>query len=68
MRIAAENLTWTANGRPIIRDITLRIEPGQTVGLIGPNGSGKSTLLRCLAGLRAPAAGTVRYGDEDIAQ
>jgi iron complex transport system ATP-binding protein len=67
VKVAAENLTWGANGRAIVRDITVAIGSGQTVGLIGPNGSGKSSLLRCLAGLRAPTAGAVHYDDEDIA-
>jgi iron complex transport system ATP-binding protein len=66
MRIAAENLTWGVEGRAIIRDITLEVGTGETVGLIGPNGSGKSSLLRCLAGLRAPVSGAVRYDGEDV--
>ncbi|RSM86277.1 ABC transporter ATP-binding protein [Kibdelosporangium aridum] len=66
MKIAAENLSWGANGRTIIRGITVRISSGETVGLIGPNGSGKSSLLRCLAGLRTPTAGAVHYNGEDI--
>ncbi|MBP2337276.1 iron complex transport system ATP-binding protein [Saccharothrix coeruleofusca] len=44
----------------------LTVESGETVGLIGPNGSGKSSLLRCLAGLRAPTSGEVRYDGVDI--
>lgn len=67
MRISAEALGWTADGKTIIGDIGLDIASGETVGLIGPNGSGKSTLLRCLAGLRSPSAGTVRYDGADIA-
>jgi iron complex transport system ATP-binding protein len=67
VRITAEGVTWVAAGREIISDISVDIEPGRTVGLIGPNGSGKSTLLRCLAGLRAPTAGTVRYDGVDVA-
>ncbi|MCT2584377.1 ABC transporter ATP-binding protein [Actinophytocola sp. S1-96] len=60
-------MAWAAGGRTIITGVDLDVAPGETVGLIGPNGSGKSSLLRCLAGLRAPSAGTVRHGDEDIA-
>jgi ABC-2 type transport system ATP-binding protein len=43
-----------------LRDITLDIETGHTVGLIGPNGSGKSTLLKVLASILRPTAGEVR--------
>ncbi|MFF9980520.1 ABC transporter ATP-binding protein [Streptomyces erythrochromogenes] len=61
MRITAEGLSWSASGTPVVRGVGLDIAPGETVGLLGPNGSGKSSLLRCLAGLRAPDAGTVCY-------
>ncbi|WP_324668706.1 ABC transporter ATP-binding protein [Geochorda subterranea] len=46
-------------GTEVLRDVTLRLEPGLTA-LIGPNGSGKSTLLRIAAGLLAPWRGEVR--------
>ncbi len=43
----------------LFRDISIRIEAGQSLALTGPNGSGKSTLLRVLAGLQRPDAGEV---------
>ncbi|MFG2339624.1 ABC transporter ATP-binding protein [Streptomyces yangpuensis] len=61
MRITAEGLSWSASGTPVVRRVGLDVAPGETVGLVGPNGSGKSSLLRCLAGLRVPDEGTVRY-------
>jgi len=42
-----------------LRDISLDIEAGTTVGLIGPNGSGKSTLLKMIGGIMEPTSGTV---------
>ncbi|MFB7541504.1 ABC transporter ATP-binding protein [Streptomyces zaomyceticus] len=66
MRITAENLSWSVAGTPVVREVSVAIAPGETVGLLGPNGSGKSSLLRCLAGLRAPDTGSVRYDDESV--
>lgn len=43
-----------------VRDVTLRIRIGESVGVVGPNGSGKSTLLRTIAGLQARTTGLVR--------
>jgi ABC-type polysaccharide/polyol phosphate transport system ATPase subunit len=42
-----------------LRDVTFRIERGESVGVIGPNGAGKSTLLLVLAGIIQPSAGQV---------
>jgi ABC-2 type transport system ATP-binding protein len=43
----------------VIRDLDLRLEPGERVAFWGPNGSGKSTVLRCVAGTLLPSEGTV---------
>jgi ABC-type polysaccharide/polyol phosphate transport system ATPase subunit len=45
-----------------LRDVSLRVERGESVGLIGRNGSGKTTLLRLLAGIIRPTAGSVAVG------
>jgi len=44
----------------VVRDLDLRLEPGERVALWGPNGSGKSTVLRCVAGTLLPSEGTVQ--------
>jgi ABC-type polysaccharide/polyol phosphate transport system ATPase subunit len=43
-----------------LRDVDLRVEPGEAVALLGHNGSGKSTVLRLVAGIYQPSAGTIR--------
>lgn len=42
-----------------LADVTLEVQPGQSLGIIGRNGSGKSTLLRLICGVTAPSAGSV---------
>ena len=56
----------TAPDRPILRDISLVVEPGATVGLVGRSGSGKSTLAKCLAGLLVPTTGTIEFDGVDL--
>ncbi|MEU6719548.1 ATP-binding cassette domain-containing protein [Nonomuraea sp. NPDC046802] len=57
-------LDHPAGGSPLLTaDLTLHV--GELVALLGPSGSGKSTLLRALAGLHAPAAGTLLLSAAD---
>jgi lipopolysaccharide transport system ATP-binding protein len=42
-----------------LRDVNLRVEPGEVFALVGPNGSGKSTLLQIVAGIMQPTRGRV---------
>ncbi|TAM59782.1 ABC transporter ATP-binding protein [bacterium] len=53
-------------GQHIVKDVSLRVERGEIVGLIGPNGAGKSTLLNTIAGLLRPRSGSVTLNDRDI--
>jgi ATP-binding cassette subfamily F protein uup len=48
--------------RWIVRDLTVRIERGDKIGIVGPNGAGKTTLLRLLLGQLTPQAGTIEQG------
>lgn len=58
-----QNITVVRSGRVIIKDIDLKINKGEFVGLVGPNGSGKSTLLLAILGVLKSKTGTVSiYG------
>lgn len=63
MKLSAEQLEWTVQGRRLLDNVSLEVEPREMFGLVGPNGSGKTTLLRLLAGLRKPRLGAVMVDD-----
>lgn len=77
-RLLADRLTLVHPGapRPLLREVTLLVAPGDVVAISGAPGSGKSTLLRLLLGLRAPSAGaafldghaTLHWDREDLAR
>jgi zinc transport system ATP-binding protein len=50
-------------GRPVLRDVSLKVEAGEFVAIAGPNGGGKTTLLRLVLGLERPSHGSVRVAD-----
>ena len=52
--------SWTGPSLRVVGPLTLRLAPGQVLGLLGPNGSGKSTTLKALVGLIVPTAGGCR--------
>ncbi|RMF76446.1 MAG: ABC transporter ATP-binding protein, partial [Acidobacteria bacterium] len=58
--IELERITIGYDGRPVLRDVSLVIRPGERIALLGRNGSGKTTLLRLLAGVTVPEAGVRR--------
>ena len=64
--LRAEGVTAGYGGDPVIRGISVEVEPGEVISLVGPNGSGKSTLLKSLVGVIRVSAGTVRIGDRTI--
>jgi len=52
--------------RPALRNISLTVQPGQTLGIIGRTGSGKTTLMKLLLRMYDPPPGTIWFGDTDL--
>ncbi|HEX6017645.1 MAG TPA: ABC transporter ATP-binding protein, partial [Burkholderiaceae bacterium] len=63
----ASALTLRAGARELARELSLAVHGGDLWCVLGPNGSGKTTLLHTLAGVLAPAAGSVRLMAHDLA-
>jgi ABC-type Fe3+/spermidine/putrescine transport system ATPase subunit len=56
----------TYEGKPLLKDISFKVEAGETICLLGASGSGKSTLLRIIAGLEDPDSGFVSFNGVDL--
>lgn len=74
--LETEKLSVGYDGKPLIRDVCLKVQRGKIVTLIGPNGSGKSTILKTIVGQLSKVSGTVllegapmeRCGQKEIAK
>lgn len=68
LSLKSAGLTLQGNAGPveILRDITLDVARGDTVGLVGPSGSGKSSLLMLMGGLETATSGEVRALGQDL--
>lgn len=50
----------------VLRDLDLRVGPGESAAIVGPSGSGKTTLLNLLGALDRPSSGSIRIGGEEL--
>jgi branched-chain amino acid transport system ATP-binding protein len=65
--LALHRLSAGYDRAPVVRDLSLTVDPGEVVALIGANGAGKTTTLRTISGLVKPMGGHVRLSGEDLA-
>jgi branched-chain amino acid transport system ATP-binding protein len=55
-------------GIPILRDVSIRLAPGEIVGLLGANNAGKTTLINSLSGLVKPMSGRILFEGQDVSR
>ena len=64
--LVAANIGKRFKRRPVLRDVSVRVQRGEAVGLLGPNGAGKTTCFYCIIGLINPDVGTISLDGQDI--
>ena len=65
-RLALSAVSHGYDGTAVLEEVSLAVDPGETLAIIGPSGTGKTTLLRLLALFAEPDAGTVRVDATDV--
>lgn len=65
--LVCKRVTKTWDGRTVLKDVTLRIDPGECVSIVGGAGSGKTTLLRLLLNADEPTSGSIEVDGVPLA-
>lgn len=65
-QLNVSQLSWHADNKRILDNISFSVHKGRFIGLIGPNGAGKSSLLRCLYRYITPSQGQVHFEQQNI--
>ena len=66
--VDVDKLSVTFGSQEVLKDITLKIPPGQTLALLGESGCGKTVLMKSIIGLVKPTVGTIEFDGENINQ
>jgi len=65
--IEVKNIVKKFDERVVLKDISFKVEKGETLAVVGVSGSGKSTILKIISGLLEPDGGEVILGDDNLA-
>ncbi|HWT81395.1 MAG TPA: ATP-binding cassette domain-containing protein, partial [Candidatus Methylomirabilis sp.] len=66
VRIHVQRLNKFFGNHHVLRDLDLKVEPGETFVIFGPSGCGKSVLLKLITGLLIPDSGRILVDGEDL--
>ena len=66
MKLSANNLMKSYNGRKVVKGISVEVNQGEIVGLLGPNGAGKTTSFYMIVGLIKPNGGNIFLDQTEI--
>ncbi len=66
IELSGVTFSYEDSERQILKDLSLKIEPGEYVAIVGPSGCGKTTLLRLLLGFETPQQGMISYDNVEI--
>ncbi|MFE8035279.1 LPS export ABC transporter ATP-binding protein [Thiohalocapsa marina] len=67
MSLVLDHVALTIGGRPLVKQVSLNLNPGEVVGLLGPNGAGKTTTFNLVTGLLRPDSGAVEMDGSPVA-
>jgi len=66
--LVIKNLRKSLSQKTIVRNVSLKVQRGQTIGLLGPNGAGKTTTFYMIMGLIQPDGGEISLDDNNISE